>query len=595
MGAVRVEHGNDGRIERLQVEARRVRLLGAIAALHLLILLTTAGYRSFEVFGEHQAMAFSDWLGLAVLCTAGVMAGGLWHSVRVARGLGAEARSAQQREAQLLETTNEWFWSVDLDGTFLSSNAAVENLLGYQVDEIIGRVMPAFIPAEDRKAVLADRLAVASRGEPWSERVVRFRHRDGSDRWLESNGVPVVDDAGTVSGFRGATRDVTRRVLDAQADAAARDAFREKRARIAAAVSDPDGRLRMVFQPIIGMDGSMAGVEALARFTGPPNRAPDKWFAEASEVGLGVELELTAMRLAIAELANLPDGYLAVNLSPTSFLSNELLAIVNDPAFPAPRIVVELTEHVEITAYEDLRAAIAQLRGAGIRLAVDDAGSGFASLKHILELRPDVIKLDRAMVSGIDADPARRALAAAVADFAASIGARVVAEGVEEIAELQAIRVAGIGWAQGYLFGQPGPPPVIAATPAPSGVRAIVVDDDPVVRMLVSGMARQAGIQMVGQASDGREGLELAAAEQPDIVVLDLSMPVMRGEEALPELRRRLPDAFIIVLSAVTDVEVATHLVEGPANAFVAKSDVAARLGELFATVLADRDMRVQP
>jgi PAS domain S-box-containing protein len=594
MGAL-VGKRDDGAVGRLQLRASGVRSLGAVATLHLLILVAIASNRAFEVFRRGEAVMLSDWLGLAVLVTAAVMAGGLWHSIRFARGAGVEARSAVQREAQLLETTSEWFWSVDAAGTFLSSNAAVEHLLGFAVDEIIGRAVPILIPAEDREAVLGDRRNFLAGAVGWSERVVRYRHRDGSDRWLESNAVPIIDDAGQVTGFRGAARDVTRRVLDAQADAAARDAFREKRARIAAAVAAPAGRLRMVFQPIIAMDGSMAGVEALARFTGPPNRTPDKWFAEASEVGLGVELELTAVRLAVEQLSELPDGYLAVNLSPTSFLSNELLALVSDPSFPATRVVVELTEHVEITRYGDLRDAIAQLRALGIRLAVDDAGSGFASLKHILELRPDVIKLDRAMVTGIAADPARRALAAAVADFAASIGARVVAEGVEDIDELQAVRVAGIGWAQGYLFGQPGPPPIVATTPAPSGVRAIVVDDDPVVRMLVSGMARQAGIQMVGQASDGREGLELAAAEQPDIVVLDLSMPVMRGEEALPELRRRLPGAFIVVLSAVADVLVAAELVEGAADAFVAKSDVASRLGELFATVLAGRAVGARP
>jgi CheY-like chemotaxis protein len=274
-------------------------------------------------------------------------------------------------------------------------------------------------------------------------------------------------------------------------------------------------------------------------------------------------------------------------------LSQELRTLVTDPLFPATRVVAELTEHVEVTRYDELRAAIDDLRAVGIRIAVDDAGSGFASLKHILELRPDVIKLDRAMVMGIDADPARRALAAAVADFATSIGARVVAEGVEDIEELQAVRVAGIGWAQGYLFGQPGPPPVVPDTPAPSGLRAIVVDDDPVVRLLVSGMARQAGLQMVGQASDGREGLELAATERPDIVVLDLSMPVMRGDEALPELRRRLPSTYVVVLSA-SDVEEAGDLLE-VADAFVAKSEVSTRLGEVFAQVLSGRGLEVQP
>jgi PAS domain S-box-containing protein len=577
---------------RWQLSSDHGRLLGAVAAVHLAVLAATGAYRFEEVTTGHEAFTATDALGMAAVVTATAITVGLWRALRTSSGLRVEARTATEREAQLLQTTSEWFWSVDAEGTFLSSNAAVEQLLGYPVDQVIGRNSSILFHDGDRAEVGRVRDQRLADREGWSDRVVRYRHRDGSDRWLESNAVPIVDDLGAITGFRGAARDVTRRVLDAQADAAARDAFREKRARIAAAIADPTDRLRMVFQPIISMDGTVAGVEALARFVGPPQRSPDQWFAEAAEVGLGIELELTAVRQALRQIDELPDGYVAVNLSPATVLSPELQALVSDPTFPATRVVAELTEHVEVTRYDDLRAAIDELRSVGIRIAVDDAGSGFASFKHILELRPDVIKLDRAMVSGITEDPVRRALAAAVADFAANIGARVVAEGVEEVEELQAVRVAGIGWAQGYLFGQPGPPPVVADAPAPSGLRAIVVDDDPVVRLLVSGMARQAGLQMVGQASDGREGLELAAAERPDIVVLDLSMPVMRGDEALPELRRRLPSTFIVVLSA-SDVDAATGLLD-VADAFVAKSDVTTRLGEVFGQVLAGRGLEVQ-
>jgi PAS domain S-box-containing protein len=588
-----VEVRSPGQAGRWQVSRDHGRLLGTVAVVHLVVLATTTIYRLAEITAGHQSFTVTDALGLVTVLTATAISIGLWAALRTTSGLRVEARTAAEREAQLLETTNEWFWSVDAEGTFLSSNATVEHLLGYPVEQVIGHgPLLLFHEADQADVARGRRHRLASR-EGWTDSVVRYRHRDGSDRWLESNAVPIFDDDDKITGFRGAARDVTRRVLDAQADAAARDAFREKRARIAAVVADPTGRLRMVFQPIISMDGSVAGVEALARFAGPPQRSPDQWFAEAAEVGLGIELELTAVREAVRQVDALPDGYVAVNLSPATVLSQELRTLVADPLFPATRVVAELTEHVEVTRYDELRAAIDDLRAVGIRIAVDDAGSGFASLKHILELRPDVIKLDRAMVMGIDADPARRALAAAVADFATSIGARVVAEGVEDIEELQAVRVAGIGWAQGYLFGQPGPPPVVPDTPGPSGLRAIVVDDDPVVRLLVSGMARQAGLQMVGQASDGREGLELAATERPDIVVLDLSMPVMRGDEALPELRRRLPSTYVVVLSA-SDVEEAGDLLE-VADAFVAKSEVSTRLGEVFAQVLSGRGLEVQP
>lgn len=123
---------------------------------------------------------------------------------------------------------------------------------------------------------------------------------------------------------------------------------------------------------------------------------------------------------------------------------------------PLARLLLEVTEHSSIGDYGLLSEALAQLRKAGLRLAVDDAGSGYASFRHILKLRPDIIKLDQSLIRGIDHDPGSRALAAALITFARETGSCVIAEGVETEDELAALRVLGVGTAQGYLLGRPG-------------------------------------------------------------------------------------------------------------------------------------------
>jgi EAL domain-containing protein (putative c-di-GMP-specific phosphodiesterase class I) len=165
----------------------------------------------------------------------------------------------------------------------------------------------------------------------------------------------------------------------------------------------------MVFQPIVSLeDGAVAGVEALARFHLEPQRTPDVWFAEAKEVGLGVELELVAARSALKCMGRLPQGVsLFVNLSPEAFVSpgfGELLGSV-----PEDRLVVEVTEHAPVEDYSAVAEPIALLRRRGGRLAIDDVGAGFASLRHIVRLGPDLVKLDIELTRNIDADPALRA------------------------------------------------------------------------------------------------------------------------------------------------------------------------------------------
>lgn len=214
--------------------------------------------------------------------------------------------------------------------------------------------------------------------------------------------------------------------------------------------------LTMVLQPIVDIDtGQPFCFEALARFNVPPLRGPAAWFAEAAEVGLGVELELAAVQRALHHLPALPAGVgLSLNVSPDTAVSGALDALLRDQ--PAHRIVVEITEHDVIDAYDELEAALGGLRRRGVRIAVDDAGAGYASFRHILRLRPDIIKLDMTLTRDIDRDPGRRALASALIAFARDTASALVAEGVETHDELSTLRRLGVRAAQGYLFGRPG-------------------------------------------------------------------------------------------------------------------------------------------
>ncbi len=216
------------------------------------------------------------------------------------------------------------------------------------------------------------------------------------------------------------------------------------------------GTLTMVFQPIVDLDTDVVvGVEALARFPSLPERPIQTWFAEAETVGLRLELELAAVEAALAVLPDVPEGlYLSVNAMPDTFASAGLAKLLADA--PADRLVVEITEHAPVHDYEVLNEAMGRMRGRGIRLAVDDAGSGFASLRHILQLAPDIIKVDNALTRNVYMDPARRALAAGLISFAEELGAFVIAEGIENRQELEALRALGVRYGQGFYLGRPG-------------------------------------------------------------------------------------------------------------------------------------------
>jgi EAL domain-containing protein (putative c-di-GMP-specific phosphodiesterase class I)/DNA-binding NarL/FixJ family response regulator len=224
----------------------------------------------------------------------------------------------------------------------------------------------------------------------------------------------------------------------------------------------------MVYQPIVDLETSeVVGIEALARFLAFPHRAPDAWIAEADAVGLLAEVELALARAALDDLDRIPpNAYLAVNVSPETAASDALRELI-DEAW-ADRIVLEMTEHLPVEDYDATRVALKRLREQGVRIAVDDAGAGFASLRHVVRLSPDFIKLDVTLTKQIDIDPVRQALAVSLSSFAEQVGAVVIAEGVESVTDLDALRQAGVRYAQGFLLGEPRPLPATNPVPDPS-------------------------------------------------------------------------------------------------------------------------------
>ena len=215
------------------------------------------------------------------------------------------------------------------------------------------------------------------------------------------------------------------------------------------------GAISLVYQPVFDLArAQVIGFESLARFTTQPMRAPDAWFADAAVVGLDVALEMKVIEQALSSFDSLPEGvYVGFNVSPNIVVNGQL-----DHAFdgvPLDRIVLEINEHLSIREYDEIKKALRPLRVQGLRISVDDTGAGLSSFRHILSLKPDIVKLPMSLTRNIDTDAARRALAAALIQFASENGSQVIAEGVETAAELKALKALGVTRAQGYFLGRP--------------------------------------------------------------------------------------------------------------------------------------------
>lgn len=212
-----------------------------------------------------------------------------------------------------------------------------------------------------------------------------------------------------------------------------------------------------VYQPIFHLaDDRVIGYEALARFRPEPYRTPDVWLDEAGVVGLRTQLEILLLETALEGLAAIPDDvYLSLNVCPSALLDGRVVELLAGQ--PLCRLMLEVTEHTSIVDYSPIAAMLEPLRQRGLRLAVDDAGAGYASFRHILKLKPDVIKLDRSLINNVDSDRDCCAMAAALIRFAEQTGSKIIAEGVETSAELAALRKLHVVNAQGYLLGMPQP------------------------------------------------------------------------------------------------------------------------------------------
>ena len=427
--------------------AARDRVLQVLAAVFGIVTVTgmVSSLRRLGDVGTrgHELDNFGGWLAVLWLVLLLAL---LWRLVHQLRGMRRLLASREEQIEAAGATSHDWLWEAtpDLVATYCSPGVA--EILGRTPSEVVGRPFHEFLVPDDQPRVQAVLARALEQKQGWDDVELRWLHANGHPVSLQGSAAPIFDERRNLVGYRG-----TRRRTPADAVAQKRLAMITDRVRDAL----EHGSITIALQPIIGLTtGNLAGVEALARF--PDNGRPDVWFAEAHEVGHGADLELLAVRRALAVLAGLPEQvFLSVNASPSLITDARLAALLGDPSVPLHRIVLELTEHIPVDRYGDIISALLPLRERGLRLAIDDAGAGYASFAHVLKLRPDTIKLDRSLVADIDADPARRAFVTAIVLLALELDATVTAEGIENVRELEAVAALGVDHGQGYLLAKP--------------------------------------------------------------------------------------------------------------------------------------------
>jgi len=295
------------------------------------------------------------------------------------------------------------------------------------------------------------------------------------------------------------------------------------KAALPAVLLDP-AQPRLVFQPLVDLrKGAIAGYEALARFDGPVQATPDRWFAAAAVAGLGPALESRVIKAALAARNNMPPNcFLTVNVSPHALTT----APVMDEFLRGGELAgvfVEITEEQAITDPVAMSRELARLRDRGAMIALDDAGSGYSGLQRLLALRPDLMKLDRSLVAGIDGDEAKRACVEMLGVLATRLGSLMLAEGIERIEELRTIISLGVPLAQGYLLGRPAAPwaPLGAQTTAQIRVAARAASEQSQISALLE-PARLVGpgdADVAIDIADAHPGS--AAGAEPIAVLLD--------------------------------------------------------------------------
>jgi PAS domain S-box-containing protein len=414
----------------------------SVDALWAAYVLVTDGYR-----GHHALIDILLQLSVAVLAVAAM--------VFLARNRSALAHSVSQgaqskRLISAMEMHDTLMWELDPAGVITYMSPMVRELLGYAQEDLVGRHVGSLLSPDDFTRAEQLLAVSADTGRGWVDETYALTAKSGERVLIAWTGVTHVGARGVVQGFTGSLR----RVGDEASESAQADAVRERIARVL------DTRaLHIVFQPIIDVTtGRVMGAEALSRFTSEPEQSPQQWFADAARVDLGTQLELLAVSEAMREASYLPDHVaVTINVSPHALLAPDAASLIRFAPRRGGRLIIEITEHVSVHDYDAVNAVMEPLRAGGIGLAVDDAGAGYASFQHILKLKPDYIKLDRSLIAGIDQDPDRAALVAALVTFAHKAASDVLAEGIETAAELAEIKDLGVRYAQGYYIGLPHP------------------------------------------------------------------------------------------------------------------------------------------
>jgi diguanylate cyclase (GGDEF)-like protein len=232
--------------------------------------------------------------------------------------------------------------------------------------------------------------------------------------------------------------------------------------------------IRAVFQPVVALaSGRLVGYEALARFAGSPGRSPDAWLAQAHGCGLGPEFEAAAIRAALEPTGRPMGTHLALNVSPSALASAPVAEALPDDL---TGIVIEVTEHEFVPEDDTLTRMLAELRERGAKIALDDAGAGYAGLSQVMRVRPDIVKLDRDLTRAIHSDPARLALVESFARFARRIGATVCAEGIESLDDVAALGDLDVQWGQGFAVAHPSEPWALVSPVAAEACRRALAE-----------------------------------------------------------------------------------------------------------------------
>ncbi|MEK6327069.1 MAG: EAL domain-containing protein [Actinomycetota bacterium] len=434
--------------------------------------------------------------GMGLVGTAALLPGAHWRQVRKLRGLAAtdaltgltnhrgfqEVLAAELERARRGDHPISLVW-MDLDN-FKAVNDTHGHPYGDEVLRAVGKALRGVVRSTDTAArVGGEEFALILPGTggevayPIAERA-RQAIADTAAHDLRLNcsaGIATYpDDAEDASGLckladgalywakrQGKQR--TRRFDPEHVVAAASD---QQEAEIAALIAEPEG-IQPVFQPVVDLaSGHLVGYEALARFKSSPGRSTEAWFALAHSCGMAAEFDAAAIRAALGPVGRPIDTHLALNVSPSTLASEAV-----SEALPSDLtgLVIEITEHEFVPDDETLAGAVAELRDRGAQIAIDDAGAGYAGLKQMMRVKPDIVKLDRDLVKRIHADPARMALVESFVRFARRIGATVCAEGIESLDDLEVVSDLDVQWGQGFAVGRPQAP-WAGVTPIAAGV-----------------------------------------------------------------------------------------------------------------------------